>query len=351
MVEKTVKTAIRMLDNVIDINFYPIAEAHNSNTKHRPIGLGIMGFQEALYIQRLSYESAEAITFADTSTEMISYFAIEGSSELAKEREPYASYKGSKWDQGLMPIDTLGQLVAYRGENIEVNQDTTLDWDALRAKVKANGMRNSNVMAIAPTATISNISGCTQSIEPTYRNLYVKSNLSGDFTIVNKFLIDDLKALKIWDEQMIDDLKYYDGSLQEIDRIPEDVKDIYKTAFEIDIDCLVEANSRRQKWIDMGISMNLYIDKPSGKKLNDMYMNTWIKGLKTTYYLRSVAATQIEKSNIDLNKRSLQPRWMKSKSATSEVKTLPNEISDSLEGLKPAANACSIDNPDCESCQ
>ena len=351
MIKKTVKTAIRMLDNVIDINFYPIPEAKNSNTKHRPIGLGVMGFQEALYIQKMSYESAEAIEFADSSTEMISYYAIEGSSDLAKERSPYSSYEGSKWHQGKLPIDTLADLVAYRGKNIEVDQSTRMDWNTLRAKVKEQGMRNSNVMAIAPTATISNISGCTQSIEPTYRNLYVKSNLSGDFTIVNKFLIDDLKALNIWDDQMIDDLKYYDGSLLEIERIPENVKDIYKTAFEIDIECLVEANSRRQKWIDMGISMNLYIDQPSGKKLNEMYMNTWMKGLKTTYYLRSVAATQIEKSNIDLNKRSLQPRWMKSKSATAEVKTLPNEINDSLEGLNPAANACSIDNPDCESCQ
>ena len=307
LVETTVKTAVRMLDNVIDINFYPTEEAKNANTRHRPIGLGIMGFQDALYIQNIPYQSQAAVDFADRSTELISYCAIKTSSELAKQRGSYSTYQGSKWQQGMLPLDSLERLNEYRDGQLDVNFESTQDWDALREQVREQGMRNSYVMAIAPTATISNISGCTQSIEPTYRNLYVKSNLSGDFTVVNQYLIRELKARKLWDSQMIEDLKYYDGSLQHIDRIPDDLKLQFKTAFEVDVQFLLAANAVRQKWVDMGISMNLYIDQPSGKKLSQMYLDAWRKGLKTTYYLRSVAATQIEKSNIDLNTRRLQP--------------------------------------------
>ena len=340
MIKETVSTAVRMLDNVIDINFYPTSEAHNSNSKHRPVGLGLMGFQDALYVKRVPYESQEAIDFADSSMEQISYHAILASTELAKERGTYTSYKGSKWDRGMLPIDTIDSLEQERGGYIEVDRSTKLDWNIVRQAIKENGMRNSNVMAIAPTATIANIAGVTQSIEPTYRNLYVKSNLSGEFTIINPYLVDDLKKHGLWDTEMIDDLKYYDGSLLEIERIPEDLKDLYRTAFEINQDALIECASRRQKWIDMGQSLNLYIDTPSGKRLNDMYMNAWKSGLKTTYYLRSLGATQIEKSSVDINKRGLQPRWMKSKSASSEVQV-----------QREAAAVCDPNNPDCEACQ
>jgi ribonucleoside-diphosphate reductase alpha chain len=355
LVAKTVRTAVRMLDNVIDINFYPTAEARNANLRHRPIGLGIMGFQDALYAQRISYASPEAVKFADESMEMISYYAILASTELAQEKGTYSSYKGSKWDRGMLPIDTLKVLAEERGGNLEVDSSTILDWSVVREAVKKNGVRNSNTMAIAPTATISNITGVSQSIEPNYKHLYAKSNLSGEFIVHNTFLVDELKKLNIWDEEMIDDLKYFDGSIQEIERIPDEIKRIYPTAFEIEPEWLIECGSRRQKWIDMGQSLNLYIAEPSGKKLHDMYMSAWRKGLKTTYYLRSLGATQIEKSTTDINRRGLQPRWMKNKSASAEVVVERKAVEETKPETQDKANlevpkVCGLDG-DCESCQ
>ncbi|WP_093288510.1 ribonucleoside-diphosphate reductase subunit alpha [Verrucomicrobium sp. GAS474] len=375
LVAKTIKTGMRMLDNVIDINYYPTPEAKASNLKHRPVGLGLMGFQDALYKLRISYASQAAVEFADKSMEVISYYAILASSELAAERGTYESYKGSKWDRGLLPIDTIDLLERERGGEVDVDRSSTMDWAVVRESLKKHGMRNSNTMAIAPTATISNITGVSQSIEPTYKNLYAKSNLSGEFTTVNTYLIEDLRALGIWDSEMLDDLKYFDGSLLEIERVPDAIKEVYRTSFEIDPVWIVEAASRRQKWIDMGQSLNLYIAAPSGKKLNDMYFLSWRKGLKTTYYLRSVAATSVEKSTLDVNRRGLQPRWMKNKSASSNIKvdraeeaaevpaaTVPQaspmpavaKVSEDDITAGPgveAPKACSLDNPDCESCQ
>ena len=348
-IAKTVRTAVRMLDNVIDINFYPTAEAKTANLRHRPIGLGLMGFQDALYAQRISYASPEAVKFADESMEAISYYAILASTELAQEKGAYSSYKGSKWDRGLLPIDTLKVLEEERGGNLEVDRSSTLDWKVVRDAVKKNGMRNSNTMAIAPTATISNITGVSQSIEPNYKHLYAKSNLSGEFIVHNTFLVDELKALDLWDEDMIDDLKYFDGSIQEIERIPEELRKIYLTAFEIEPEWLIECGSRRQKWIDMGQSLNLYMAQPSGKKLNDMYMQAWTKGLKTTYYLRSLGATQIEKSTTDINRRGLQPRWMKNKSASSEVVVERKPVAETAAKAE-VPKVCGLDG-DCESCQ
>lgn len=299
---ETVKTAIRMLDNVVDINYYPTQEAKNANQRHRPIGLGLMGFQDALYIQGYSYASNEAVRFADESTEAISYYAIQASMELAKEKGRYKSYKGSKWEKGILPFDTLELLEKERGGFLTVDRSQKMDWEPIREKLKKNGLRNSLVMAIAPTATIGNIVGVTASIEPIYKNIFVKSNLSGEFTVVNEYLVNDLKKAGIWDQQMIDDLKYFDGSVQEIDRVPDDLKERYATAFEIDYEWIIEAACRRQKWIDMGQSLNLYQAKPSGKKVSDMYMLAWERGLKTTYYLRSMGATRIEKSTLDVTK-------------------------------------------------
>ncbi|MCH9609049.1 MAG: hypothetical protein S4CHLAM45_08100 [Chlamydiales bacterium] len=319
--EQTIKTAIRMLDNVVDINFYPTVEAKRANLRHRPIGLGMMGFQDALYKLGISYASEEAVEFSDESMELISYYAILNSSKLAKERGTYSSYKGSKWDRGMLPIDTIELMAKERDEEfVEMDTSSKLDWEPVRASVKKYGMRNSNTMAIAPTATIANIAGITQSIEPMYKHLFVKSNLSGEFTILNPHLIKKLKELELWDADMLDDLKYFDGSLIEIEKIPDDVKRLFLTAFEIDPDWIIECASRRQKWIDMGESLNLYLAEPSGKKLHEMYLQAWKKGLKTTYYLRSLGATHIEKSTTDINKRGLQPRWMKSESASSRVK-------------------------------
>jgi ribonucleoside-diphosphate reductase alpha chain len=330
----TVRTAIRMLDNVIDINYYSVPQAETSNFRHRPIGLGLMGFQDALYKIDASYGSEDAVTFADRSMEAISYFAIEASSELAAERSSYSSYEGSLWSQGIFPLDSLDILVAQRGEKyINVNRDKTLDWDSLKAKVAAAGMRNSNVMAIAPTATIANITGVSQSIEPTYQNLYVKSNLSGEFTVVNPYLVNDLKSRGLWDKVMVNDLKYFDGSVQTIDRIPADLKAKYATAFEVEPRWLVDSASRRQKWIDQAQSLNLYINNASGKKLDVTYRMAWFSGLKTTYYLRSLAATGTEKSTVDTGNL--------------------NAVSNATEPPQPAPvpQACSLDDPDCEACQ
>ena len=330
--ERTIKTAVRMLDNVIDINYYSVPQAENSNLKHRPVGMGIMGFQDALYVQRIPYSSGEALKFADESMEVISYHAIQASTDLAEERGAYSSYKGSLWDQGILPIDSLKMLQEVRGEKyLEVDMTRTLDWETLRQRIAQVGMRNSNVLAIAPTATIANISGVSQSIEPTYQNLYVKSNLSGEFTVVNPYLVRDLKALDLWDNVMVNDLKYYDGSLQQIDRIPQHIKDLYATAFEIEPRWLVDAASRRQKWIDQAQSLNLYISGANGKKLDITYRMAWLRGLKTTYYLRSLAATSTEKSTVSGSKLN----------AVSSSAPTPAEV----------PKACSIDDPDCEACQ
>jgi len=300
--QETVTAAVRMLDNVIDINYYPTVEAKAANQRHRPIGLGIMGFQDALYNLNLSYASKEAVDFADESMEAVSYYAILASTELARERGAYSTYKGSKWDRGLLPVDTIELLAQERGGYLDMDRAQRMDWSPVRQALKANGLRNSLVMAIAPTATIGNITGVTQSIEPTYKNVFVKSNLSGEFTVINEYLVEDFKKLGIWDQEMIDDLKYFDGSVQEIKRVPALLKAKYAAAFEVDFEWIVEAASRRQKWIDMGQSLNLYQAKPSGKKISDMYMYAWEKGLKTTYYLRSMGATRIEKSTLDVTK-------------------------------------------------
>jgi ribonucleoside-diphosphate reductase alpha chain len=334
---KTVTTAIRMLDNVIDINYYSVETSENSNMKHRPIGLGLMGFQDALYKTDISYASEQAVEFADKSMEAISYFAISASTDLAAERGAYSSYEGSLWSQGIFPIDSLNMLVEQRGsEYISVNQDSSMDWDALRGKVAEQGMRNSNVMAIAPTATIANITGVSQSIEPTYQNLYVKSNLSGEFTVVNPYLVRDLKERGLWDKVMVNDLKYFDGSVQAVDRIPADLKAKYSTAFEIEPRWLVDSASRRQKWIDQAQSLNLYINNASGKKLDVTYRMAWFSGLKTTYYLRSLAATGTEKSTVNTGQLNAV-----SQQAAEAAPVQP----------APVPKACSLDDPDCEACQ
>jgi len=323
---RTITQAIRMLDNVIDINYYSVPQARNSNLKHRPIGLGLMGFQDALYKLGIDYGSEEAVQFADESMEAISYYAIEASVALAEERGSYGSFEGSLWSKGILPIDSISLLQQSRDNYLEQDRSQTMDWENLRIKVRTQGIRNSNVMAIAPTATISNICGVSQSIEPTYQNLYVKSNLSGEFTVINPYLVNDLKALNLWDEVMVNDLKYYNGSVQPISRIPDELKKRYATAFEIDPIWLIEAASRRQKWIDQAQSLNVYMAKPSGKKLDNLYRHAWLRGLKTTYYLRSMGATNAEKSTV-------------TDGALNAVK-----ISDE-------PKVCSVLDPDCDACQ
>ena len=343
--KKTVRTAVRMLDNVIDINYYSVEQARTSNLRHRPVGLGIMGFQDALYRLRIPYSSQAAVEFSDRSMEAVSYYAIDASCKLAKERGAYASYPGSLWSRGILPIDSLQKLRQERGDQyLDVNYDTSMDWEKIRRKVQTHGMRNSNVMAIAPTATIANITGVSQSIEPTYQNLYVKSNLSGEFTVVNPFMVRDLKALDLWDQVMVNDLKYYEGSLLSIDRVPAELKQLYATAFEVEPRWLVDAASRRQKWIDQAQSLNLYIAGANGKKLDVTYRMAWLRGLKTTYYLRALGATSAEKSTVT-----------RSDALTAVRADTPMVMADgNSEEFGEAAevpNACSIDNPDCEACQ
>ncbi|HJV73127.1 MAG TPA: ribonucleoside-diphosphate reductase subunit alpha, partial [Noviherbaspirillum sp.] len=294
--QKTIRTAMRMLDNVIDINYYAVKKARDANLRHRPVGLGIMGFQDCLHMMRMPYASTAAIAFADRSMEAVCYYAYWASSELAEERGRYSSYRGSLWDRGILPQDSLKLLAEERGGYLEVDSSESMDWTALRARIKEHGMRNSNCVAIAPTATISNIIDVSACIEPTYQNLYVKSNLSGEFTEINEHLVRDLKARGLWDEVMIADLKYFDGSLSKIDRIPQDLRDLYATAFEVEPQWLVEAASRRQKWIDQAQSLNIYMAGASGKKLDETYKLAWLRGLKTTYYLRTMGATHAEKS-------------------------------------------------------
>lgn len=331
----TVKTAVRMLDNVIDINYYAVPQARNSNMRHRPVGMGLMGFHDALYKQGISYASESAVEFADASMELISYYAISASSDLAVERGTYESYEGSLWSQGILPIDSLELVRKNRGEGyFDVDTTQREDWDSLRDKVKKQGMRNSNLMAIAPTATISNITGVTQSIEPTYQNLYVKSNLSGEFTVVNPYLVNDLKKLGLWDNVMIHDLKYYEGSVQAIERIPAELKALYVTAFELEPRWMIESASRRQKWLDQAQSLNIYMSAANGKKLDVTYRMAWLRGLKTTYYLRALSATSTEKSTISTSNLN---------AVSSSSNTTPTPA--------PVPAACSITEPDCEACQ
>jgi ribonucleoside-diphosphate reductase alpha chain len=345
--QRTVKTAMRMLDNVIDINFYTIPEARRSNLQHRPVGLGLMGFQDALQALRIAMASDAAVAFADSSMEAIAFHAISASVDLAAERGRYPSFGGSLWSKGILPIDSIEILADSRGD-LDMDRSSTRDWAALRARVRTMGMRNSNVMAIAPTATISNICGVAQSIEPAYQNLYVKSNMSGDFTVVNAFLVRDLKARGLWDEVMVNDLKYFDGSVGAIDRIPDDLKALYATAFEIDSAWLIESASRRQKWIDQSQSLNLYIANPSGKKLDALYRLAWARGLKTTYYLRSRSATHVEKSTLKGTDGKLNSvSSMATMSANQPILLPQNATAPDLSG----AMACSIDNPECEACQ
>jgi len=337
--ERTINTAVRMLDNVIDINYYSVPAARNSNLKHRPVGLGIMGFQDALYTQKIAYASPQAVEFADRSMEAVSYFAIQASSNLAAERGSYSSYEGSLWSQGILPIDSIEILARERGDEkyLMMDRSQSLDWNNLRNTVRTQGMRNSNVMAIAPTATIANITGVSQSIEPTYQNLYVKSNLSGEFTVVNPYLVNELKARGLWDNVMVNDLKYYDGSVQAIERVPADVKELFRNAFEVEPRWLVESASRRQKWIDQAQSLNLYLAEANGKKLDITYKMAWLSGLKTTYYLRAISATATEKSTIDDGRLNQVSSGQTDSSNFTQAADVPD--------------ACSIDNPDCDACQ
>ncbi|WP_395320104.1 ribonucleoside-diphosphate reductase subunit alpha [Variovorax sp. UC74_104] len=350
--KKTVSTAMRMLDNVIDINYYAVKKARDSNLRHRPVGLGLMGFQDALYELRIPYASQEAVQFADESMEAICYHAYWASTELAKERGKYSSYKGSLWDKGILPIDSLDLLEKARGGYVEVDRSATLDWDALRSKIKADGMRNSNCVAIAPTATISNIIGVDASIEPCFGNLSVKSNLSGEFTVINHYLVRDLKRLGLWDDVMVMDLKHFDGSLRPIDRVPQDVKALYATAFEIETTWLVEAAARRQKWIDQAQSLNIYMAGASGKKLDDTYKLAWLRGLKTTYYLRTQSATHAEKSTVQSGRLNAVSSGSDAPSGMSALEAAAAAAKAQMSAI-PATDIafCGVDDPTCEACQ
>ena len=349
--QRTIKTAMRMLDNVIDVNYYAVKKARDSNMRHRPVGLGLMGFQDALYEMRVPYASEAAVEFADRSMEAICYYAYWASTELASERGKYASYKGSLWDQGILPLDTLDMLEKARGGYVEVDRSVTMDWDALRKKIAKDGMRNSNCVAIAPTATISNIIGVDASIEPCFGNLSVKSNLSGEFTIINSYLVRDLKRLGLWDDVMVMDLKHFDGSLRPIDRVPQEIKALYATAFEVETTWLVEAAARRQKWIDQAQSLNIYMSGASGKKLDDTYKLAWLRGLKTTYYLRTISATHAEKSTVQNGKMNA----VSSGAAGSGMSALDAAAAAAQAQMNaiPATDIkfCAIDDPGCEACQ
>ncbi|MEL0080857.1 MAG: ribonucleoside-diphosphate reductase subunit alpha [bacterium] len=355
LLEETINIAMRMLDNVVDLNFYPTIEAKNSNMKHRPIGLGIMGLQDALFKLDLPFDSQKALNFSDQLMEQISYHAISASSDLAKERGAYESFEGSKWDRGIFPLDSLSLLEEERGQNIDVNKITSLDWEGLKSKVKENGMRNSNTMAIAPTATISNIAGCYPCIEPIYKNIYVKANMSGEFTVVNNYLINDLKALNLWSKDMLDKIKYFDGNLDHIEELPEDIKNKYKEAFSIDPVVLLKHTSVRGKWIDQSQSHNVFMQGVSGKKLSEIYTAAWKFGLKTTYYLRTLAASQIEKSTLDANKfgytQKREYKKVEEGAAVEEQQSAINEATNSEAPGSEVASACSIMDPDCEACQ
>lgn len=329
LLENTVKTAVRMLDNVIDLNFYPTKEARFSNSKHRPLGLGIMGFQDALFQLDIPFSSPKALEFSDEAMELVSYHAIHASSLLAREKGTYTSYKGSKWDRGVFPLDTIELVEHERGMPIDVSRTSRLDWQKLKSFVAEHGMRNSNVMAIAPTATISTIAGCYPCIEPIFKNIYVKSNVSGEFTVTNGYLVKDLKNLKLWNQDMLDQIKYYDGDLEHIKGIPVAIKEKYKTAFELDAEWLIRITAARGKWIDQSQSHNVFLKGASGKKLESVYMTAWQCGMKTMYYLRTLGATQVEKSTLDAKTYGFTQKR--------EYQALPN--------------ACALENTDCESCQ
>ena len=351
--QKTITTAMRMLDNVIDINYYAVKKARDSNMRHRPVGLGIMGFQDCLYELRVPYASQDAVEFADKSMEAVCYHAYWASTELAKERGKYATYKGSLWDQGILPLDTLDMLLEARGGFVEVDRSVTLDWDALRKKIAQDGMRNSNCVAIAPTATISNIIGVDACIEPCFGNLSVKSNLSGEFTVINHYLVRDLKRLGLWDEVMVVDLKHFDGSLRPIDRVPQDIKALYATAFEVETSWIVEAASRRQKWIDQAQSLNIYMAGASGKKLDETYKLAWLRGLKTTYYLRTQSATHAEKSTVTAGKMNSVASSTATAMSGMSVLDKAAAIAQAQMDATPATDIkfCAIDDPGCEACQ
>jgi ribonucleoside-diphosphate reductase alpha chain len=344
---------MRMLDNVIDINYYAVKKARDSNLRHRPVGLGIMGFQDALYQLRVPYASAEAVEFADRSMEAVCYHAYWASTELAAERGRYSSYRGSLWDRGVLPLDSLKLLAEQRGGYVEVDTSTSLDWDALRSRISEHGMRNSNCVAIAPTATISNIIGVDASIEPCFGNLSVKSNLSGEFTIVNEYLVRDLKKLGLWDDVMVMDLKHYKGSLRPIDRVPEPLKQLYATAFEVDATWLVEAAARRQKWIDQAQSLNIYMAGASGKRLDETYKLAWLRGLKTTYYLRTMGATHAEMSTVTRSHHNAVSSGADSGGvAMSALDTVAAQSRAQMnDGPASDMKFCAIDDPTCEACQ
>ena len=362
LAQETATTAMRMLDNVIDINFYPTIEAKNSNLKHRPVGLGVMGFQDALYLQDVWFDSAEAVEFADYCQEVISYAAILASVKLAEERGTYQTYKGSKWDRGILPIDTLDLLAEERGEKILVDRSLKLDWQVVRQAIKKNGMRNSNCMAIAPTATIANIAGCFPSIEPIYKNVYVKSNMSGEFTVVNQYLVQDLKQYRLWSRQMLEAIKGQDGNISQVPEIPQACKDKYKEVFDIEPQWLVKAAAHRGKWIDQSQSLNIFINSNSGRKISDLYQYAWAMGLKTTYYLRSLGATAIEKSTLDLAQQKNMSTVIRQTEKKVEVKPeiaplpQPQPLAPVFSALVEAGSAvtpklCKINDPDCEACQ
>jgi len=343
---RTISTAMRMLDNVIDINYYSVPQSRRSNLQHRPVGMGIMGFQDALYKLGIPYASEAAVSFADQSMEMVSYYAIGASADLAEERGVYSTYGGSLWSRGILPIDSVELLEQERGGYLQQDRSLSLDWHTLRERVAKVGMRNSNTMAIAPTATISNICGVSQSIEPTYQNLFVKSNLSGEFTVVNPYLVAELKKHDLWDAVMINDLKYYDGSVQRIERVPESIKQMYATAFELDARWLIEAASRRQKWIDQAQSLNLYLAEPSGKKLDTLYKFAWVRGLKTTYYLRTMGATHVEKSTAFDGKLNAVKNESNGGLSLESMIVASSDIR-----VEAGPKLCSIDDPTCEACQ
>ena len=351
--KKTITTAMRMLDNVIDINYYAVQKARDSNMRHRPVGLGLMGFQDCLYELRVPYASQAAVEFADTSMEAICYHAYWASTELAKERGQYASYKGSLWDKGILPLDTLDMLAEERGGYVEVDRSATLDWEALRQKIAKDGMRNSNCVAIAPTATISNIIGVDACIEPCFGNLSVKSNLSGEFTVINGYLVNDLKRLGLWDEVMVVDLKHFDGSLRPIDRVPQDIKALYATAFEVETSWIVEAAARRQKWIDQAQSLNIYMAGASGKKLDETYKLAWLRGLKTTYYLRTMSATHVEKSTVTAGKMNAVSSGPEAAAGGMSALEAAAVVAQAQRNASPATDIkfCAIDDPGCEACQ
>lgn len=349
--EQTVTTAMRMLDNVIDLNFYPVKEGETSNMRHRPVGLGIMGLQDALYQLDVPFDSQEALAYSDELTENVSYYAVLASSKLAKERGAYSSFKGSKWDRNILPQDTIDLLAKERGVAIEKHGKVKKDWTVVRDHIQRYGMRNSNTMAIAPTATISTISACLPCIEPIYKNLYVKSNSGGDFTVINPYLLNDLKKLGLWNEQMRDQLKYYDGSIQQIDGIPEHIKNKYKTAFEMDPFVLIQMTASRGKFIDQSQSHNVFLQSTSGKLLHELYMYAWKSGLKTTYYLRSLGASQVEKATLDAKKYGFTQKRSVDQAIAKEGSAAENATNLEEQNKEIKTKACAILDPDCESCQ